>query len=158
MNIRNGFSGLACLCALMVPLGAAAQAQPSVSRQIFSEVDLNRDGYVDLDEFHKDIVASFHVLDNNRDGYISIEEIRAIPDKGRVEALLKFMGLSDANKDKKLSFKEVVEARMAIFDQADSNKDGRLSLEEVVAYNAKGAQRFAAASTSPAKASSGAPR
>ena len=141
-NLMACALALAAVCAL--PL-AHAQTQPSVSRQIFLDADLNKDGYVDLDEFHKDVVRAFHALDHNRDGYISVEEIQSIPDKGRVELLLKAMKLSDKDRDGRLSFKEVVERRMAYFDAADTDKDGRLSMAEVVAYDAAAVQRFAAA-------------
>ncbi|MGB2816611.1 MAG: EF-hand domain-containing protein [Burkholderiaceae bacterium] len=124
-----------------------AQTQPSVSRQIFNDADLNKNGFVDLDEFHKDVVRAFHSLDHNRDGYISVDEIQSIPDKTRVELLLKAMKLSDKDRDGRLSFKEVVERRMAYFDAADTDKDGRLSMAEVVAYDAAAVQRFAASYT-----------
>jgi Ca2+-binding EF-hand superfamily protein len=124
---------------------AHAQTQPSVSRQIFLGTDLNRDGYVDLDEFHKDVVNSFHALDHNRDGFISVDEMRSIPDKARVELLLQTLKMADQDRDGRLSFKEAVERRMANFDVADADKDGRLSLAEVVAFDAAAAQRFAAA-------------
>jgi hypothetical protein len=120
-----------------------AQTQPSVSRQIFLEADRNKDGYVDLDEFHKDVVNGFHALDHNRDGYIAVEEKRAIPDKGRVDMLLAMLKAADKDGDGRLSFREVVEVRMAYFDQADVNKDDRLSLAEVVAFDAAGARRAA---------------
>lgn len=130
-------------CAAVLPaVLTAAQPQPSVSRQIFLEADLNKDGYVDLDEFHKDIVNSFHALDHNRDGYITVEEIGAIPDKGRVDLLLGLMKVADTDRDWRLSFKEVVIIRMAYFDQADTNKDGRLSLAEVIAFDAAASQRL----------------
>jgi len=136
-------------CALALAGASAVPAihavtQPSVSRQIFLAADLNKDGYVDLDEFHKDVVRSFHALDHSRDGYISVDEIRAIPDKARVELLLKAMKLSDKDRDGRLSFKEVVERRMGYFDAADTDKDERLSMAEVVAYDAAAVKRFAA--------------
>jgi hypothetical protein len=142
------------LALLAVQLGLpamAAQTQPSISRQIFVDADLNRDGFVDLDEFHKDIVKSFHALDHNRDGNITVEEIRAIPDKGRAEALLMLLKRADTNGDGKLSFKEVVEVRMDNFARADTNRDDRLSLEEVVAFDAKGAQQFNAPASAKVK-------
>jgi len=145
-------------CALALAGACAVPAihavtQPSVSRQIFLAADLNKDGYVDLDEFHKDVVRSFHALDHSRDGYITADEIRAIPDKTRVDLLLKAMKLSDRDRDGRLSFKEVVERRMGYFDTADTDKDERLSMAEVVAYDAAAVQRFAASySVAPKRA------
>jgi Ca2+-binding EF-hand superfamily protein len=142
----------AALLAAQLGLPAmAAQTQPSISRQIFFDADLNRDGFVDLDEFHKDIVNSFHALDHNRDGTITVEEMRAIPDKGRVEALLMLLKRADTNGDGKLSFKEVVEVRMDNFARADTNRDDKLSLEEVVAFDAKGTQQFSTPASAKAK-------
>jgi hypothetical protein len=139
----------ACAAVAAVPLAAMAQAQPTVSRRVFLDADLNKDGFVDLEEFHKDVVNGFHTLDHNRDGYISLEEIRAIPDKGRVDLLLATLKTADKNGDGRLSFLEVIEVRMAYFDKADTNKDERLSLGEVIAFDAASAQRMPAAA--PAK-------
>ncbi len=115
---------------------AAQSAQPTVSRQIFSDADANRDGYVDLNEFHRDISASFVLLDHDRDGYITREEIESIPEKSRVKLLLRALKAADRDGDGRLSFKEVIEARMAYFDQADTNRDDRISLDEALAYDA----------------------
>ena len=147
MNLKKVFSVAAVACAAVaaVPLAAMAQAQPTVSRRVFLDADLNKDGFVDLDEFHKDVVNGFHALDHNRDGYITVEEIRAIPDKTRVELVLKMLKAADKDGDGRLSFREVVEARMDFFDRADSNRDERLSLDEVLVFDAGGAQRAAAA-------------
>ena len=147
MNLKKVLSVAAVACAAVaaVPLAAMAQAQPTVSRRVFLDADLNKDGFVDLDEFHKDVVNGFHALDHNRDGYITVAEIRAIPDKTRVELVLKMLKAADKDGDGRLSFREVVEARMDFFDKADSNRDERLSLEEVLAFDAGGAQRAAAA-------------
>lgn len=133
-----------CLIALFLAAlsaGALAETQPTVSRQIFLSADLDKDGFVDLDEFHKDIVRSFHALDHNRDGYITADEIRSIPDKPRADFLLRVLKRGDKSGDLRLSFKEVVEARMAFFDRADFDKDERLSLTEVVAYDAESIRR-----------------
>lgn len=126
---------IAAVCLLFAPV-AQAQRQPEISQQIFARADLNHDGEIDLAEFHKDIVNAFHALDLNRDGYISIAEIRAIPDRRRVELLLVLLRKHDTNRDSRLSFKEVVTARMAFFDAADRNHDDRLSLAEVTEYDA----------------------
>jgi hypothetical protein len=150
MSHRYLFLVLMVACAAAAPsLASAAQTQPAVSRQIFLDADLNKDGFVDLEEFHKDVVNGFHTLDHNRDGYITLEEIRAIPDKGRVDLLLAMLKTADKNSDGRLSFLEVIEVRMAYFDQADTNKDERLSLGEVISFDAASAQRIPAAA--PAK-------
>lgn len=147
------FACAVTLVAIAAVPGAQAVTQPSVSRQLFLGADVNKDGFVDLGEFHKDIVRGFHALDHSRDGYISADEIRAVPDKARVELLLKALKLSDKDGDGRLSFKEVVERRMAYFDAADADKDGRLSMAEVVAYDAAAIQRFAATwNVAPARA------
>ncbi|MEI6548320.1 MAG: EF-hand domain-containing protein [Burkholderiales bacterium] len=126
------FAVLACST-----VSAMAQtAQPTVSKQIFSDADADRDGYVDLNEFHRDISASFVLLDHDHDGYITREEIGSIPDKARVKLLLRALNATDRDGDGRLSFKEVITARMAYFDQADTNHDDRISLDEALSYDA----------------------
>jgi Ca2+-binding EF-hand superfamily protein len=125
----------AVLACFTVTAGAQS-SQPTVSKQIFSDADADRDGYVDLNEFHRDIAASFVLLDHDRDGYITREEIASIPDKTRVKLLLRALKAADRDGDGRLSFKEVIEARMAYFDQADTNHDDRISLDEALAYDA----------------------
>lgn len=132
-------------CTALLASVAIAQKQGDISKQIFSRADLNRDGEVDLAEFHKDIVNAFHALDLNRDGFIAISEIRSIPDRGRVELLLVVLRRADTNRDSRLSFKEVVAARMAFFEAADRNNDDRLSMAEVAEYDAKIDDRVAGA-------------
>lgn len=130
-------STLPCLAA------PAAPAQPGVMKQIFDDADLNRDGFIDLDEFHKDIVRSFAALDHNRDGYISEDEVTALPDGKRAKFIFKEMlAKADRDKDGRLSFKEVVEARMAYLDTADRDGDDRLSLREVLDHHAAEAGRI----------------
>jgi Ca2+-binding EF-hand superfamily protein len=128
---------------------SAQSSQPTVSKQIFSDADADRDGYVDLNEFHRDIAASFVLLDNDRDGYITRDEIGSIPDKSRVKLLLRALKAADRDGDGRLSFKEVVQARMAYFDQADSNRDDRISLDEALAYDALLQQRIREMRASP---------
>lgn len=125
---------VACLSGL--PLGAAfAQGLPSLSRQVFSDADLDRDGVVSLDEFHKDIVRSFHALDFDRDGYITQGEVRSLPDPDLVKQMMRMLRRADKDNDGRLSFREVVEARMSYFDQADTNRDDRLSLDEALNFD-----------------------
>lgn len=148
MKTKAMLASAVVLLAVAVPVAVLAQTQPTVSRQIFLTADLNKDGFIDIDEFHKDVVRGFHALDHNRDGYISAEEIRSIPDKTRVEFILKMLKIADKDGDGKLSFREVVERRMAFFDAADFDKDDRLSMTEVIAYDAEAVRRAALAAAS----------
>jgi hypothetical protein len=152
-------AALASACAPAHAQEAVTSLGPSVSRQVFSESDLNRDGFVSLDEYHKDIVRSFHALDFNRDGYISEAEVRALPTREDVKALKRLLRRADLDGDGRLSFKEVVQVRMQTFDEADTNRDDQLSLEEALAFDAKVKERMrqarearrAAASDKPAR-------
>jgi hypothetical protein len=139
MQPMSLIAGALTLSALCLSCAASAQ-QPSVSRQIFLAADLNKDGFVDLDEFHKDIVRSFHALDHNRDGYISDDEIKSIPDQPRVALLLRAMKRADKDGDGRVSFREAVEARMAHFDAADTDKNSRLSMAEAIAFDYEAAR------------------
>jgi hypothetical protein len=154
-NDMNAKTIVACVLALsgiLVSPGVLGETQPSVSRQIFLGADLNKDGFVDLNEFHKDIVRSFHALDHNRDGFISADEIRSIPDKTRADFLLRLLKRGEKSGDARLSFKEVVEARMAFFDRADFDKDERLSMTEVLAYDSEAIRRANASLAATQKA------
>jgi hypothetical protein len=118
---------------------------PSAAKQAFAAADLNNDGVVSLDEFHKDIVKSWHALDLDHNGDIARAELESIPDRGAVRAMLRLLQRSDSNSDQKLSFKELVEARMAFFDEADANHDDRLTLSEALEFDARRSPKASAA-------------
>jgi Ca2+-binding EF-hand superfamily protein len=132
------------MAGLLVAGGVGAQTSPvpppSAKRLSFDAVDLNRDGFISLAEFHKDLLRSWHALDVDRDGYVSRDEVHQLPQHG--PGLYKSLKRADLNGDGKLSFKEVVDARMDYFDHADANRDDQLSLAEVMSYK----QRTASAS------------
>ncbi|KAL4377964.1 hypothetical protein GQ457_02G004840 [Hibiscus cannabinus] len=59
--------------------------------QIFESIDVNRDGFVDVDEFailyqtivnerdeEEDMMEAFNVFDQNRDGFVTFEELRSV--------------------------------------------------------------------------------
>jgi len=121
------------------PSAAPAKAQKSARKPlverlqaICSSADLNHDGSVSLDEFHQDIVQSWHSLSPDATGYVQLADLAHVPrmGKGRMSRLAAI----DKDGDGKLSFKEVVETRMAYFDAADADQNDQLSIQECVAY------------------------
>ncbi len=140
---RRGLAALlAAALAALLPAGGAL-AQPSVSNRAFQDADLDRDGYVDLGEFQKDVVRGFHAIDRDRDGLLDLEELRAIRVNTRsgdrlAQAMLR---AHDADGDGRLSFREVVVGRMAYFEEADADRDDRLSASEAQAYDERMRER-----------------
>lgn len=101
-------------------------------RAICSAADLNHDGSVSLDEFHQDIVQSWHNLAPDATGHVQLAALAQVPRIGK--GRLKRLATSDKDGDGKLSFKEVVETRMAYFEAADTDQNDALSINECVAY------------------------
>jgi len=121
------------------PNAARANAQKSPRKPlaerleaICSSADLNHDGSVSLDEFHQDIVQSWHSLSPDATGHVQLADLAQVPRMGK--GRLKRLSAIDKDGDGKLSFKEVVESRMAYFDAADANSDDQLSIQECVAF------------------------
>lgn len=99
---------------------------------ICTAADLDHDGNVSLDEFHQDIVQSWHSLGPDASGYVTLADLAQVPRMGK--GRLKRLAAADKDGDGKLSFKEVVEARMAYFEAADADGNDLLSVQECVAY------------------------
>lgn len=99
---------------------------------ICSSADLNHDGSVSLEEFHQDIVQSWHSLSPDATGYVQLADLAQVPRMGK--GRLRRLAAIDKDGDGKLSFKEVVETRMAYFEAADADQNDQLSLQECVAY------------------------
>ena len=75
---------------------------------ICSAADLNHDGNVSLDEFHQDIVQSWHSLGPDAEGYVHLSQLGQLPRIGKGQ--LRRLAAADKDGDGKLSFKEVVQA------------------------------------------------
>ena len=145
MSVSILARSLAAVALMLAGTTVHAQGMPSVSRQIFSEADTNRDGFVSLDEFHKDVVKSFRSLDFDGDGFITLSELEGLSGPEQAKVLRRLMRRVDTDGDGKLSFREVVVARMKYFDEADTNRDDQISLEEALAFDANMEQKMAQA-------------
>ena len=66
------------LASAHVMLGGAAWAQgPAQSydpRAAFAQVDTNKDGQIDIEEFHVRLVEVFYNADTNKDGFLNADE------------------------------------------------------------------------------------
>jgi Ca2+-binding EF-hand superfamily protein len=139
-----------------LPQAAAAPKGPQpVSRTVymsrvdrgFSEIDTNKDGYVDRAEYEsaearaiatrraqilKQRQAAFKQLDKDKSGSLSLTEfnsaVAAEPTR-KPDATPRIVRL-DTNKDGKVSMAESRAPANAQFDRLDTNKDGILSVEE----------------------------
>lgn len=107
----------------------------SVSGSRLSLRDLDHDGRITLDEFHRDITRAWHALPQDAAGFVSLAELAAVP--GLSRRMIERLKLADRDQDGKLSFKEVVAARMAYFDAVDANGDEAMSLQECVSHERK---------------------
>ncbi|MBX9834368.1 MAG: hypothetical protein K2X78_15150 [Burkholderiaceae bacterium] len=121
------------------PSTAPAKAQKSARKPlaerlqaICSSADLNHDGSMSLEEFHQDIVQSWHNLSPDATGHVQLADLAQVPHMGK--GRLKRLAAIDRDGDGKLSFKEVVETRMAYFDAADADQNDQLSIQECVAH------------------------
>ena len=93
--------------------------------QMIDKIDVNGDGYVDIDEFgalyqtimderdeEEDMREAFNVFDQNGDGFITVEELRSVLSslglkQGRtIEDCKKMIKKVDVDGDGKVNFKE----------------------------------------------------
>lgn len=133
MNIKTFHLAFLLSC-----LAFTTHAAPSVSDRLKAaclSADFNHDSQVSLDEFHQDVVNGWHALPSDAAGYVLISDLAAIP--GMSRDLVERLKMTDADGDRKLSFKEVVVARMAYFEAGDTNHDDQLSIQECIDHQRK---------------------
>jgi Ca2+-binding EF-hand superfamily protein len=123
--MRRTWAGVtATLGVLALAGGVVAQAPPPPDAKTWvREHDTNGDGKMDREEFHQAVIEAFFLRDVNKDGYLSIEELVVItpaaqnllrnkPD-GRMtlaeflNALHKDFTVADANDDGLLTAEEI---------------------------------------------------
>lgn len=93
--------------------------------QMIDKIDVNRDGYVDLEEFRalyqtimnerdeeEDMREAFNVFDQNRDGFITVEELRSV---------LASLGLKQGR---------TIEDCKLMIQKVDVDGDGRVNFKE----------------------------
>ena len=127
---RYARAGAALSALLLAAVAFAQQAPAPVTdeqlRASFNAADVNRDGYIDVDEVVADAILVFGRYDANRDGFLVPSELpRHSPDRFR---------RADRDGDGKLSIGEVAADRVYEFFLIDTNRNGVITFEEVRAF------------------------
>ena len=107
----------------------------SGAEQACRAADHDHDGFISLEEYHRDIARSWAALGPDATGHVRLDDLAAVP--GLRRSVLERLRRADSDGDGRLSFKEVVSARMAQFDAADLDRDDRLSMKECVDHERK---------------------
>lgn len=116
--------------ALVAVLGGAAllsDARAQVADQSdFATTDLNNDGVIDREEYHRRMMDIMLLADTNKDGMLSMDELPEA-DPATFQA-------ADRDGDSMLSTEEFIDARFDDFDAVDQDGSGTLSPAEVDAW------------------------
>jgi EF hand len=119
--------GVALAAALLIGTGLFPHAGAQTGdRSDFDAADLNDDGDIDREEYHRRMMDAMLLADDDRDGTLTMDELPNV-DPGA-------FGAADRDGDGRLSPDEFMGARFADFDAADQDGDGMLSPAEVSAY------------------------
>ena len=99
------------------------------STKAFKASDMNKDGHIDREEYHRRMMDLYFFVDEDKNGVIVIGELKKVS-PGDFNA-------ADRNKDGKLSSDEFTNSYFLDFRAADTNSDGKLSAEEVKNWEKK---------------------
>jgi Ca2+-binding EF-hand superfamily protein len=96
---------------------------PAIAASVFSGIDTNKDGTIDLDEAKAAASKVFDRLDVDHDGTLSRAELRGrIPDRD--------WKIADPDSDKTLTKEEYLNYVEYAFKRADTNGDGTIDAKE----------------------------
>jgi hypothetical protein len=127
MGMPGKAVGAALAAALLIGAGLFVDAGAQTGDQSdFATADLNNDGDVDREEYHRRMMDVMLLADDNRDGMLSMDEVPDA-DPSTFQA-------ADRNGDGLLSTDEFMDLRFSDFDAADRDGSGTLSPEEVSAF------------------------
>jgi hypothetical protein len=116
--------------ALVATLFAGTAPLPEVRAQTsqsdFAATDLNDDGVIDREEYHRRMMDTMFFADTNGDGVLTPDEL---PDADPAA-----FQAADRDGDGKLSSEEFTQARFGDFEAADQDGSGTLSPAEVDAW------------------------
>jgi Ca2+-binding EF-hand superfamily protein len=118
---------VACVATLLVGGTLVPDATAQVAGESdFATSDLNDDGVIDREEYHRRMMDVMLLADADKDGTLSTSELPAADPAA-------FAG-ADSDGDGMLSTDEFVDARFEDFDAADQDGSGTLSAPEVDAW------------------------
>jgi hypothetical protein len=108
---------------LLLASALAFAASPSLAASVFSGIDTNNDGTIDLNEAKAAASKAFRKLDTNHDGTLDRAELR-----GRIP--LQDWKTANPDNDKTLSKDEYLKYVEFAFKRADTNGDGTVDAKE----------------------------
>lgn len=117
---------VALAATLLVAAAMLQGAGAQTGQSDFDVTDLNNDGAIDREEYHRRMMDTMLLADTNRDGMLSMDEVPNA-DPAVFQA-------ADRDGDGMLSSEEFMEARFGDFDAADQDGSGTLSPAEVDAW------------------------
>jgi len=112
---------------LLLALALTSALSPSLAASVFSGIDTDNDGTIDLNEAKAAASAVFDKLDVNHDGTLDRAELRGrIPDQD--------WKIADPDNDKTLTKEEYLKYVEYAFKRADTNGDGTVDAKEARTY------------------------
>jgi hypothetical protein len=102
------------------------EVQAQTAQSDFATTDLNDDGAIDREEYHRRMADTMFFADHDGDGMLSADEVPNA-DPAAFQA-------ADGDGDGMLSSEEFMQARFGDFEAADQDGSGTLSAAEVDAW------------------------